>query len=203
VTKVPPFMGDFSDDDINWAIEVGNLRRVSAGDSIIVEGEPVHELFVILKGAFQVVSRQLRQTTAGRLGPGEIVGEMSYINKRLPISSVRALEDSAVLCIPRTALTEKIAADTGFEARFHRVVSEFTAARLYDWWSQTQPEPAPDEGVLRVYELIERMLRGEFPDQASSRMADPPKDEPPRKPGGGRKPPPRKPRKKDEPPESN
>ncbi len=199
MTQVPPFMGDFSDDDINWAIDVGRLRRVAAGEPIIVEGQPVHDLFVVLMGAFQVVSQKLNRPTATRLGPGEIVGEMSYINRQLPISSVRALEASAVLCIPRTALTEKIAADAGFEARFHKVVSEFTVARLYEWWSTAEEEPVRDEGSLRVYELIERMLRGEFPDTGTPRTAD----EPPRKPGGEKARRPRKPKTEDEPPGSN
>jgi hypothetical protein len=108
------------------------------------------------------------------------------------------------------------------------VVSEFAVARLYAW----SPPPAagrPAEGVLepaaaegspgldapidpagpsaeeslRVYELIERMLRGEFPDLAPPRMPDTTRGEPPRRPRGEKKPPQRKPRKEDEPPGSN
>jgi len=197
VTKVPPFMGDFSDDDINWAIRVGVRRRVRAGEAIIVEGEQPHELFVILEGAFLVASRQLNLPNMKRLGPGELVGEMSYVNKQLPISSVRALKDSEVLCIPRTALTEKIAADAGFEGRFHKVVSEFTVDRLYTWWASAPQEPARDEGSLRVYILIERMLRGEFPELAPPQAPDGRVDEPPPKPDGEKKPRQRKPKKED------
>lgn len=165
MTQVPPFMGDFSDDDIAWAIRVGVRRHVRAGEAIIVEGEQPHELFVILEGAFLVASRQLNLPNMKRLGPGELVGEMSYINKQIPVSSVRALEDSEVLCIPRTALDEKIAGDPAFQGRFHKVVSEFTLERMYAWWVPP-PEVPPEEETasLRVYDLIERMLRGEFPD---------------------------------------
>ena len=198
MTKVPPFMGDFSDEDIAWAIRVGVRRRVTAGEPIIVEGQQPRELFVILEGAFMVSSRQLNLPAMKRLGPGELVGEMSYVNKQLPVSSVRALEDSEVLCIPRTALAEKIAGDSGFEGRFHKVVSEFTLARMYAWWAPAQ-EPVRDEGTLRVYELIERMLRGEFPDAAPPPPRAPGKKaEPPRKPAGEKKPSPRKPKKKED-----
>ncbi|HEU4453611.1 MAG TPA: cyclic nucleotide-binding domain-containing protein, partial [Longimicrobium sp.] len=179
MTKVPPFIGDFSDDDIAWVIRVGVRRHVPAGERIIVEGEEARDVFVILAGAFLVASRQLELPNMKRLGPGELVGEMSFVNKQLPISSVSALEDSEVLCIPRTALSEKIAADSGFQGRFHKVVSEFTVDRLYAWWAPPPRDPPPlDEAVasLRVYELIERMLRGEFP--------EPPLPPPPREPDG-------------------
>jgi CRP/FNR family transcriptional regulator, cyclic AMP receptor protein len=227
VTQVPPFIGDFSDDDIAWVIRVGVRRRVPSGEPIIVEGEEPTELFVILEGAFLVSSRQLSLPEVKRLGPGELVGEMSFVHKLLPRSSVRALEDSEVLCIPRTALSEKIAADSGFEGRFHKVVSEFTLERMNAWWAPPPQEAAPPDEVvasLRVYELIERMLRGEFlepplpppprePDGnegrasrwSSRKKGKPPRgrkgDEPPRKPDGEDDEPPRKPDgKEDEPP---
>lgn len=212
MTKVPPFMGDFSDDDIAWAIRVGVRRHVRAGERIILEGEHPRELFIILEGAFVVESRQLNRPNMKRLGPGELVGEMSYINRQVPVSSVRALEDSELLCIPRTALDEKIAGDPGFAGRFHKVVSEFAVARLYAWSpppTEPPPErasgdervewmPKPAEGSLRVdepiqraevpvdesfrvYELIERMLRGEFIDSSPSpaRPREAGKSEPP------------------------
>ena len=167
MTRVPPFMGDFSDEDLAWAMAVGEKRRVPAGEAIIREGEPVHDLFVILEGGFLVTSQQLRVPVVRRLGRGEIAGEMTYVFGGLPLSSVRAEVDSVVLCIPRTALDEKIATDAGFAARFHRVVSEFAVDRLYGWAppdARGQASPAEPQGdSLRVYELIEKMLRGDFP----------------------------------------
>jgi hypothetical protein len=137
-------MGDFSDDDIAWAMHAGVRRDVSAGDAIIVEGEHPRELFFILEGTFVVSSRQIGSPEMKRLGPGELVGEMSYINRRLPVSSVHALEDSVLLCIPRTALDEKIAEDAAFAARFHKVVLEFAVSRLYAW---SPPPRAPGPGL--------------------------------------------------------
>jgi hypothetical protein len=197
VTRIPPYIGDFSDEDIDWVTRVGFGRRVPAGERIIVEGERVDHLFIVLRGELLVSSRQLGLPNMKRLGPGEIVGEMSYVNNRLPISSVHAREDSVVFCIPRTALSEKIAADAGFQGRFHKVVSEFTVDRLYTWWASGAQEPVRDEASLRVYILIERMLRGEFPELASPQAPDRKVDDPPPKPPGKKRPPRPKPRKED------
>lgn len=160
MTRVPPFLGEFSNEDAAWFIDAGVRRRVPAGEAIILEGELVTEMFVILQGSFSVRSRQIKGMPEIHLGPGEIAGEMTFVRRtEPPLSSVRAAVDSVVLCIPRTALDEKLAADPGFEARFHKVVSEFTVARLYGSWRPEVPKPRdPPEPSDRVYELIKQML---------------------------------------------
>lgn len=140
MTRVPPFMGEFSDDDWTWFQAVGTRLEIGDGETIIHEGEPVEFLFVILDGSFAVRSRGVRGMPPIRLGRGEIVGEMTYVRRGdRPLSSVVAREDSIVLRLPRTALDEKIASDAGFEARFRKVVSEFVVHRLYGSW-----RPPPD-----------------------------------------------------------
>lgn len=190
VTRVPPFLGEFSNEDAAWFVDAGVRRRIPAGGTIILEGEPVTELFVILEGAFSVSSQRVRGMPDIRLGPGEIAGEMTFMRRtERPLSSVRALEDAVVLCIPRTALDEKLRSDPGFEARFHKVVAEFTVSRLYNSWAPPVPPAEPPGESPRVYELIEKMLRGEFPEHDPA--ADPDKnggkEKPPRKNGKSKK----------------
>lgn len=166
MTQIPPFMGDFADDDVDWLIQNGHLRRVLAGEAIIREGEPLEHVFVILEGSFLVSTDQFPFPVRETLGRGEIAGELSWINKGLPGATVRAEVDSMVLAIARAKLDEKVAADEGFALRALKVVSEFTAERLYNWGKlRSAPPPPPPDAVanLRVYELIEKMLRGEFP----------------------------------------
>jgi CRP/FNR family cyclic AMP-dependent transcriptional regulator len=166
VNKVPPFMGDFSDEDVEWVVRNGVQRRVAAGEAIIEEGQPVHDVFVILDGSFVVSSNALSVKLERRLERGEIAGEMSFINNQLPAATVRAETDSVVFCIPRSRLGRKIAEDAGFAGRFHTVVSEFTVDRLYGWRGMhggARDGEDDSAASLRVHELIEKMLRGEFP----------------------------------------
>lgn len=169
MSHVPPFMGDLSDDDFAWLERTGVRETVPAGGVIIREGEPLDALFVILEGSFGVTATTLDDTEVIVLGPGEIAGEMSYIHNHLPTGTVSAVVDAVVLRIPRSALDEKIRRDPGFAARFHKVVLDFVVARVYEWWrGKTHPLPEQhrtreETDSLRVYELIERMLRNDFP----------------------------------------
>ncbi|HEX5726980.1 MAG TPA: cyclic nucleotide-binding domain-containing protein [Longimicrobiaceae bacterium] len=166
----PPFMGDFSDEDLRWVQANGIQRSVPAGEAIIREGEPLEELFVILRGSFRVASDRLAVPAGEPLGVGEIAGEVSYLSNRLPLATVTAQVDSVVLCIARRKLDRKIAEDAGFAARFRKVVSEFAADR-----ATAAPVSEDELGNLRVYELIEKMLGGEFP------PGPPPSSPPPRR----------------------
>jgi CRP/FNR family transcriptional regulator, cyclic AMP receptor protein len=166
VTSLPPYLGDFSDDDLEWLAGNGEQRHVSVGQAIIREGVPAEDVFVILDGSFVATARRLSVPLERRLGPGEIVGEMSYVAHSLPTATVRAVVDSVVLRIARSRLDRKIAEDAGFARRFHKVVSEFLVDRMRGWKGahgagQTRPEDSLAN--LRVHELIEKMLRGDFP----------------------------------------
>lgn len=187
MSKVPPFMGDFADEDLEWVVRNGIQRRVAAGEALIREGQPVDDVFVVLEGSFLVTSTTLTVELKARLGPGEIAGEMSYISNQLPAATVRAETDSVVFCIPRWRLSRKIAEDAGFAVRFHKVVSEFLADRLRAWEGEHgERRKEPDDGTadLRVAELIEKLLRGEFPGPLAAEPAEPDESDKPDKPDG-------------------
>lgn len=175
MAPVPSFIGDFSDDDITWVIENGIQQHVAPGRELITEGEEIDAVYVVLEGTFVVSSAALGIAFLSRLGPGEIAGEMSFIRGVPPIGTVRAETDATVLEIPRERLRAKIAKDEAFAGRFHRVVAGFTTERWLafrnDLVARRQKQdpagpsrPAGDVEPLRVYELIERMLRGDFPE---------------------------------------
>lgn len=168
--KIPPFVGEFSDDDVKWFIAVGENRHVAPGEAVIVEGQRPADIFFVLEGVFRLSSRTY-EIPPIELGPGELLGELSYVQKKLPLASVLAVEPSTVLCVPRSDLDRKLKVDQGFEIRFTRVVNEFVTKRLYEiWTSSAEPESAPasepdpprDDADLRVYWLIEQMLNNEF-----------------------------------------
>lgn len=163
MTDVPPYIGEFADDDIAWVMTHGYRRRVRAGEAIITEGASPPELFVILEGSFLVSSRAMGKPDLTHLGPGELAGEMSYVHGSPPRATVRAEVDSTVWCIPRQELDAKIAADKGFASRFRDVVLKFVLDRTYESWGHREPEPLSDDVNARVRALIEKMLRGEFP----------------------------------------
>lgn len=187
MTQVPPFMGDLSDDDIAWLYRNGTLRHVSAGEAIIKEGEDPSEVFFILAGEFVVSTTSYTLPLERSMGPGEITGEMSYVNKQPAGATVRARVDSVVLCVSRAKLDRKMATDEKFASRFRKMLLEFAMDRIYGWREPHGDAHLPNtqgpNASLRVWILIKKMLEGEFPDSLPPEP-DPGSGRPPRKPGG-------------------
>ena len=124
------FLSSLSDSDIDWLVTAGQRREMAAGINLIEEGRPIDSLFLVIDGAFAVrtAGPEARGTT--RLHPGEVVGEMSFVDSAMPPATVQALEDSFVLAIPRRRLNARLAEDLGFASRFYRALSMLLADRL-------------------------------------------------------------------------
>jgi len=122
-------LGTLDDSDIDWMIAVGQRLRIQAGATLIVEGQKIDHVCIVLEGAFAVRKATVQGKDIAHLRAGEIVGEMSFVDSRPPSASVVALEDSLVLSIPSTALTQRLA-DPNFAARFYRSLAVFLANRL-------------------------------------------------------------------------
>jgi bacteriocin-type transport-associated protein len=128
--KVLYLLGQLSDSDVEWLIIRGRRQRIPAGTVVIQEGRVIDTLFVVLDGTLgvSVPAPGGRQTV--RLGCGEIVGEISFVDARPPSATVTALEDTTVLAIPRQELARKLEHEVEFAARFYRALAVFLAHRL-------------------------------------------------------------------------
>ena len=125
--KVLLFLGILEDSDVDWMVANGKRMDSPVGDVLVREGFEVDAMFLVIDGSYQVTvgSREI-----AKLNPGEIVGEMSFIDSRPPSASVKALERSLVLSIPRSRVAQKLADDTPFAARFYRALAVMLVDRL-------------------------------------------------------------------------
>jgi CRP-like cAMP-binding protein len=137
-------LGVLEDSDIEWLSKTGETRLVPPGETIIVEGKTVDSLFLVLSGELQVHSNEL---DIARLQSGEIVGEISFVDSRAPLASVKAVTESNVLVIPGESLRAKLAKDTGFASRFYRAIAIFLADRLRVTASRFGYGPPDQDGV--------------------------------------------------------
>lgn len=82
-------------------------RVVAEGQLLLREGEPGGMMFVIVDGEFDVF-RDIdgREVEIDRVGPGEVLGEMSLLERRPRAASARALVDSQVIEISDEAFRE-------------------------------------------------------------------------------------------------
>jgi len=121
-------LGQLTDEDVDWLFQVGQKRKLVAGEELIIIGKPIQALFVLLDGSLEVLGPNNR--IINRLEWGEVVGEMSFIDSNLPSATVRASTHSVVLAIDKRLLTERLASDSAFAARFYLALAMFLSAKM-------------------------------------------------------------------------
>ncbi|MBW4522112.1 MAG: cyclic nucleotide-binding domain-containing protein [Scytolyngbya sp. HA4215-MV1] len=144
--KVLFILGELSDDDIDWVIAIGKREEVAANTVLIQEGQPIDTLYVLLKGKLTVSTIASGGKEIAILTSGEIVGEMSFVDSRPPSATVKAIEPSLLLSLPRTELATKLKQDVGFASRFYRALAIFLSNRLRVTVSQLGYNALPPVG---------------------------------------------------------
>ncbi|WNZ22367.1 cyclic nucleotide-binding domain-containing protein [Leptolyngbya sp. NK1-12] len=123
-------LSEFSDRDFDWLMHAGKRKNVPAKEILIYEGEPTDAFYLVLQGTLAVSVEAMGGEEIARLGTGEIVGEMSFIDSRPPAATVKAVEDSLVWAIPRMKLAAKLLQDVEFACHFYHAIAVFLADRL-------------------------------------------------------------------------
>lgn len=137
---------ELRDSDIDWLVTAGSVNKIASGDVLMHGRRPVEALSILLDGQLtlsfseseddlnplaRAFSNLEGSETNGRefarLSRGDIVGETPFVEASPPAVSVKAVEDSIVLSIPRWRLAAKLLHDVGFAARFYRVLSVLLA----------------------------------------------------------------------------
>ena len=112
------FLGILNDADVEWMIAAGVKQQLNPGEVLIQEGKAATSVFLVLEGVLSVVARAAGNQEVARLRSGEIVGEMSFVDSRPPSATVRAIEASSVLAIPRRGLEARLSAGRTFRRAF-------------------------------------------------------------------------------------
>jgi CRP/FNR family transcriptional regulator, cyclic AMP receptor protein len=126
-------LAEFSDRDFDWLLSAGKRKKVTADSVLIKQGEPTDALYLVLAGALVVTAGEASETGSdpiAQLGPGEIAGEMSFVDARPPSATVKAAEDSLIWVIPRSKLAAKLLQDSEFASHFYQAIAVFLSDRL-------------------------------------------------------------------------
>lgn len=149
-------LGDLRDEDLIWLSRAGELREIPASEAIITAGHEVKDLFFITNGHFSV---EINGTSVAELAIGDVLGEMSFVEKRAPSASVIAGEGARVLAVPRDKLMREFETNDGFAARFYRALAVFLSDRLRAMGPSGERDEI-DEGLLETLHVAgDRMLR--------------------------------------------
>ena len=126
--KVLYILGQLDDHDIDWLARVGRPRQLAAGATLIEEGREQSDLFIVLDGQVDVSVAGVGRVAT--LGSGEILGEMSFVDKSPPSATVAATAPTQILAVDRETLARQLEADPGFASRFYLAVAMYLSVRL-------------------------------------------------------------------------
>jgi CRP-like cAMP-binding protein len=126
--KVLYIFGLLADSDVEWIAHTGTRRAVKAGEVLVEEGVGTDSVIILLEGEMAVTVKSVGEVA--RLGTGEIVGEMSFIDAAPPSATVTVTEPGLALFISKAALGTKLRTDLAFASRFYYALAVFLADRL-------------------------------------------------------------------------
>jgi extracellular factor (EF) 3-hydroxypalmitic acid methyl ester biosynthesis protein len=127
-------------EDIHWMLAAAELRTIPSNGVLVREDDPSETIFFIADGLFEayIYGNSTSRLKVGRLGPGEIVGEISWLDGKPISATVRALETSSVVAVGISILERKLGQDPAFAARLFRAVATLEAKRLRMTTAQVQ-----------------------------------------------------------------
>ncbi|MFM7886969.1 MAG: cyclic nucleotide-binding domain-containing protein [Pseudanabaena sp.] len=128
--KILLFFSELSNIDLDWFVQKGKKEIIPPNRFLIKEGQVIDVLYIVVSGSFSVAIESQDHKELAKITEGEIVGEVSFIDTRPPLASVRALEESVVLSISRVQLLAKLQQDINFASRFYRAICLCLSDRL-------------------------------------------------------------------------
>lgn len=124
------FLKDLDDRDVQWILDDSHERQVIIGTRILEAGKSPDALYVVLQGLVGVSITSADHSYIAKLGPGELLGEISLLEGTPATSNVTAVENSLLLVLPKARLNEQLVADVGFASRWNRAVALVLSRRL-------------------------------------------------------------------------
>lgn len=125
---------DLGDDECDAVLAVLKARRGAPGDALFKEGDPGASLMIVLEGHLVATVRTADggSEEVARLGPGEVVGEMAFVDAEPRSATVSAPDGATVLEFSREALAGLRRSAPRVAAAIQRNVLFDVARRLRD-----------------------------------------------------------------------
>ncbi|MDP8928904.1 MAG: ATP-binding protein, partial [Actinomycetota bacterium] len=106
LARRPEFAG-VPQDVLRQVVAHARVLDVPAGGCLLEEGSPPDAVYFVVEGEFEVTRRvEDRELPIGRLGPGDVLGEMALLEDRPRSASASAAVDSTVAEIGRDGFAE-------------------------------------------------------------------------------------------------
>ena len=128
--EITQLLKELNKEDIEWLFSEGVEKTVILNTKIINEGDMPGSIYIVLQGLLGVTTTSVDDSRIAVLGPGEIIGDISFLEKRPASASVFAAENSLLLVLPKEKIDHKIAQDQGFAVHFYKSLAILNSRRL-------------------------------------------------------------------------
>jgi CRP-like cAMP-binding protein len=137
------FLSHFSNSNVDWILSNAVSRTILSDGILIKEREFAQNIYFVTDGLFDVVVIDIngQPSRVAQMGPGSVLGEMSWLDELPASATVRAAESSAVLALNVELLTQKITEDLQFSAELYRALAREVSLRLRQTNDQVSKGP--------------------------------------------------------------
>ena len=129
-----PLFRYFTEEERDRIEKIGETKRLAQGAFLIRAGESDSTLFAIEDGHLEVIGLDDgEQRVFATVGPGDVLGEVAFIDDSPRSTSVRATdEETIVRAWDKRTLSEALAFEPQLLAKFAVAMSELLVERLRD-----------------------------------------------------------------------
>jgi CRP-like cAMP-binding protein len=127
---LPAFEG-FDAAEIDEVLTVSQALELPRGHGVFRAGQPNTACFVVLRGALEIRARHaLRERRMAVLGPGQLLGYMSALERGVHGSDAVVREAALLLEIPRAAFDALYHGNSPASTKLHRVIQRSLLSSL-------------------------------------------------------------------------
>ena len=123
-----------TDDALGLVVDHGTIENFAEGRLLVEESQENTKLFVILSGRFEVflphTAERFSKLRLATIGPGECIGEYSFIDHHPASASVVAMESSTVLAIGHADFQRLLQSDDAIGRTIYENLLRLLIARL-------------------------------------------------------------------------
>ncbi|MGL4651267.1 MAG: cyclic nucleotide-binding domain-containing protein, partial [Caldilineaceae bacterium] len=109
---------NLSDDQLQRVAEVSQVIQVQPGQYLFAQGQPVQaaQIFVSGRGALLAATAQGPSSQMGTVEAGQLINENAFFSDGVETASLRLIEPSVVIIIPREPVRQLMARDPALQA---------------------------------------------------------------------------------------
>jgi CRP/FNR family cyclic AMP-dependent transcriptional regulator len=113
----------------DWSLILDKSKKVTfkRGESLVQQTRQVKVVYLLIKGSAKV---EVSKMKVAEVGPGEICGEMAFLENSKPSATVIATDDVEAAAIEWSALSELFQLFPHMGSRFYRSIAISLSRRL-------------------------------------------------------------------------